>query len=65
MEGKILFKPAKKNSKENYGLKTTKSPETIPELKNFENDLISMIQNIEFKKFSNPLQQNLKPLCND
>ena len=33
---------------ETYGLRTKKLPPSINELKGFENDLISMIKNIEF-----------------
>ena len=62
-KAKFFLKPAAKQSKENFGLKTAKSPESIPELKNFENDLINMAQNIEFKQFENNLQRNLKNVC--
>ena len=62
-KAKFFLKPRAKQSKENYGLKTIKSPETIPELKNFENDLIKMAQNIEFRKFENNLQKNLSNIC--
>ena len=44
-------------------MKNIKSPETIPELRNFENDLINMAQDIEFEKFENTLQKNLKNIC--
>ena len=62
-KAKFFLKPAAKQSKENFGLKTAKSPESIPELKNFENDLIKMAQNIEFRQYENNLQRNLKNVC--
>jgi hypothetical protein len=63
-KAKFFLKPlAKGQSKENYGLKSIKSPEAIPELKNFENDLINMAQNIEFRHIETKLQKNLKNIC--
>ena len=65
-KAKFFLKPSRaKQSKENYGLKSAKSPESIPELKNFENDLIKMAQNIEFRQFENDLQKNLKNVCEE
>ena len=62
-KAKFFLKPAAKKSKENFGLKSIKSPEAIQELKNFENDLINLAQNIKFRKFENQLQRNLKNIC--
>ena len=45
---------------EKYGLRTKKSPPSINEIKGFENDLISLIKNIEFKKTSSKFQNKLK-----
>ena len=45
---------------EKYGLRTKKSPPSINELKGFENDLISLIKNIEIKKTCNEFQNKLK-----
>ena len=45
---------------ETYGLRTKKSPPSINELKGFENDLISLIKNIEFKKTRSKFQNKLK-----
>ena len=57
------MKPFGKQSRETYGLKSIKSPETISELKNFENDLVNMAQNIKFRQCENSLQTNLKNIC--
>ena len=38
------------NSKENYGFRTTKEPARLPELREFEDSLLDMIENIEFKE---------------
>ena len=62
-KAKCFLKPFAKQNKENFGLKSIKSPEAIPELKNFENDLINMAQNIEFRQYENNLQKNLKNIC--
>ena len=62
-KAKFFFKPAKKQSKENYGLNSIKSPEAIPELKNFENELINLAQNIRFRQFENKVQKDLKNTC--
>ena len=43
-----------------YGLRTKMSPPSINELKGFENDLISLIKNIEFKKTGSKFQSKLK-----
>ena len=45
---------------ETYGLRTQKSPPSINELIEFENDLISLIKNIEFKKNRSKFQDKLK-----
>ena len=44
---------------EKYGLRTKKSPPSINELKVFENDLISLIENIESKKTRNKFLDKL------
>ena len=62
-KAKCFLKPFAKQNKENFGLKTIKSPEAIPELKNFENDLINMAQNIKFRHFESKLQKDLKKTC--
>ena len=59
---KVLFflKPSQKQSKETYGFKSIKDPLAIPEIKEFENDFIDLMKNIEFKHKTNPFQQRLK-----
>ena len=44
------------NAKEQYkfGLKSTKSPSIIHEMKAFEDDLAHMMENIQFRNVSNP-----------
>lgn len=46
-------------SKENYGFNSTKSPPRITELKQFEDGLLSIIQNIKFRYTPNTFQQQL------
>ena len=47
-----------------YGLKSLSSPRPVKELTSFENDLISLVKNIKFRKainhFQDQLQQDLK-----
>ena len=58
---KVLFflKPSNKSSKNNHGFKSTKIPPPIQQLTNFEDDLIDMVKNIEFKKTTNQFQNQL------
>ena len=45
---------------ENYGFRTRKYPPVVKELAYFENDLITMMQEIEFKNNKNSFQKKLK-----
>ena len=45
-------------SKETYGFKLTKPP--IEELKDFEDDMLKMIQSVKFKQVNNPFLNKLK-----
>ena len=48
--------------KETYGFTSTKPPPIIPELKEFENDLVDLIQNIMLKElnhFQNKLRKDI------
>ena len=45
---------------EHYGLKSRRTPPHIPELRDLENDLDSLIQRTKFKKTFNRFQQVLK-----
>ena len=47
-------------SKETYGFKSTKNPPPIEELKDFEDDMLKMIQSVKFKQVSNPFLSKLK-----
>ena len=59
---KVLFflNPSHKQSKENFGFKSTKLPPPIPQLKDFEKDLIDLMKNIEFLNQRNDFQDKLK-----
>ena len=46
--------------KETFGFRSTRAAPRIPELKDFEQDLIKMVQSIKFRKRSNPFLENLK-----
>ena len=60
---KALFflKPAAKpKSKQTFGFKSTAPAPGVPELKQFENELADLIENIQFGRKPNPFQQKLK-----
>ena len=50
----------KSSDKKNYGFKTVKCPFSVKELLPFENDVMNMIKNLEFKKVNNEFQSNLR-----
>ena len=45
--------------KETYGFKSTKPPPFVPELKEFEDGLLKLSQDIEFKSTNKPFQKQL------
>ena len=47
-------------SKETYGFKSTKNPPPIEELKDFEDDMLRMIQSAKFKQVNSPFLNKLK-----
>ena len=57
----------KMDQKKTYGFISTKSPPIIQELKEFENDLVDLIQNIKFKHVPNHFQtaKNLNHIKKD
>ena len=63
MRWKAFFylKPEEKpNSKENFGFKSTNPAPSVPELRNFEMELINLSKNLKFGKRTSHFQQNLK-----
>ena len=48
------------SAEEKFGLKSKKCPPQIEELKPFEDDMIKLIENIDFRRVSDPFQDNLK-----
>lgn len=46
-------------NKDSYGFKSTKSPPAVPELKEFEDNILEIIQNIRFSKYKNQFQHKL------
>ena len=48
---KVIFflNPCNSQKKETFGLKSTRVPDAVPEIKPFEDDLIEMVKNIEFR----------------
>ena len=52
MESFFLLAPAKKRpkAKETYGFKSSKSPPTVPELKEFEDGMLNIVQNVKFRR---------------
>jgi len=59
----IFFEPDDKQEDkkiETYGLKTTSTPQQVPELIDFEKELISIVRKLKFKKKTNHFQSKLK-----
>ena len=50
----------KSSEKDNYGFKTVKCPSSVKELVLFENDMMDMIKNLEFRRVNNEFQSNLR-----
>ena len=50
----------KGSDKDNYGFKTAKCPSSVKELVPFENDMMDMIKNLEFKRVNNEFQSKLR-----
>ena len=48
------------SSKLTYGFKSTKNPPPIDELKDFEDDMLNMIQSTKFNQVTNPFLNKLK-----
>ena len=48
------------NSKETFGLKTSKIPPTVQELRPLQNGLIEIARNLKFREVHNQLQNKLK-----
>ena len=56
----FLNPSATTSSKDTYGFKSTKNPPPIDELKEFEDDILKMIQSTKFKQANNPFLNKLK-----
>ncbi len=48
------------SSKNTYGFKSTKNPPPIDELKDFEDDMLKMIQSTKFKHIDNPFLNKIQ-----
>ena len=53
------------NNRETYGFKSTKCPPAVPELSQFENDLMCLVKNLEFRKVNNEFQNKLNNDINE
>ena len=47
-------------NKESFGFRSRKNPPTVDELTNFENDLMLMLKNIQFRHINSTFQEQLK-----
>ena len=56
----FLNPEATTSTKNTYGFKSTKNPPPIEELKEFEDDMLQMIQSTKFKQLNNPFLNKLK-----
>ncbi|XP_072050354.1 uncharacterized protein [Amphiura filiformis] len=55
----FLNPDASSRRKETYGFPTTKPPPQVPELKEFEDGMLNIIQNVEFRNVNKPFQKQL------
>ena len=53
------------NNRKTYDFKSLKCPPAVTEMKNFENELLLMIKNIEFRNVKNYFQEKLKEDINE
>ena len=53
------------NNRETYGFKSTKCSPAVPELSQFENDLMYLVKNLEFRKINNEFQNKLNNDINE
>ena len=71
MRWKVIFFKRKNDDndnnikRENYGLKSNKTPPSVNEMKDFENDLIDLINNLKFRQGKNYFQSKLNRHKND
>ena len=56
----VFLGKLKGSGKENYGFKTAKYPSSVKEIVLFENNMMDMIKNLEFKRVYNEFQSNLR-----
>ena len=55
-----ILNPSRRDAKETFGFNTAKPAPKLKELELFENNMIDLINNIQFHKKSNSLQEKLK-----
>ena len=61
----LFISKAKPNEKETFGLKSSWEPERIPELKKFEDSMLNLIQNIQFKNTSRKMSKFQRKIKSD
>ena len=54
-----FMNPTEPTTKETFGFKTTKSPPMVKDLDAFEDKMLALIQNVQFKKVNSDFQQVL------
>ena len=52
--------PQKRKQKETYGFRSTRLPETVVQLRPFENELLQVIEQLEFRETRSDLQTKMK-----
>ena len=55
-----FLRKLKSTNKETFGFCSTKCPPAVEELTNFDNDLMLMIKNIQFRHINSTFQEQLK-----
>ena len=59
-EALAFFGKLKSSDKDSYSFKTVNCPSSVKELAPFENDVMNVIKNLEFKKVNSEFQSNLR-----
>ena len=55
-----ILRPFQSNTKKTFGFKTSNSPPFVPELKSFEEELLSLVSHVKYRPVSNDFQRQLK-----
>ena len=61
----LFLTQTKPKEKETFGLKSSWEPERVPEMKKFEDSILNLVQNVEFKNPSRDASKYQKKMKSD